>query len=152
MSETEKPKIIVDEDWKSQVEKEREELRQTEQENANSGEGEGDDLGPIPPASLPVLIATLGAQAMSMMGLMPGPDGKIDPNQINMPVAKHMIDMIAMLEEKTKGNITEEESGMLNDNLHQLRMAYVAVNQELNSGSASPAGAESAPPSSIELP
>lgn len=123
MSDNEEPKIIVDEDWKSQVEKEREQLKQAEQAPPEREEY------PVPPATFPVLLATLGSQAMSLMGLMPGPDGKIDPSQVNLPIAKHMIDLIGMLDEKTKGNLDEEEAAMMAENLHQLRMAYVAVSQ-----------------------
>jgi len=125
MSDSEEPKIIVDEDWKSQVEKEREQQKAAEQDQP----APGDDAMQMPPASFPVLLATLGSQAMSMLGLLPGPDGQMDPSQINLPIAKHMIDLIAMLEEKTKGNLDDEEAGMLSENLHQLRMAYVAVSK-----------------------
>ena len=149
MSDTEEPKIIVDEDWKSQVEKEREQLKQAEQ-----AQPESDGDFPVPPATFPVLLATLGSQAMSMMGLLPGPDGKIDPSSINLPIAKHMVDLIAMLEEKTKGNLTDEEAAMVAENLHQLRMAYVAVSQNPPASASNPAdqpiSASDKP--SIELP
>lgn len=123
MSDTEEPKIIVDEDWKSQVEKEREQLKAAEQEQT------GQEDFPVPPATFPVLLATLGTQAMSLMGLLPGPDGAMDPSQVNLPIAKHMIDLIGMLEEKTKGNLDDDEAAMLSENLHQLRMAYVATSR-----------------------
>lgn len=125
MSESEEPKIIVDEDWKSQVEQEREQLKAAESEQPAPGA----DAMQMPPATFPVLLATLGSQAMSLLGLLPGPDGKADPSQVNLPIAKHMIDLISMLEEKTKGNLDQEEAGMLSENLHQLRMAYVAVSR-----------------------
>jgi hypothetical protein len=77
----------------------------------------------LPPPSLAFLITTLGTQAMVALGEVPNPiTGKMErlPNQ-----AKHFIDTLAMLEEKTAGNRTPEESALLSSLLHQLRMAYV---------------------------
>ncbi len=79
---------------------------------------------PLPAPSLAFLVTTLGTQAMVALGEVPNPiTGKLErlPNQ-----AKHFIDTLAMLEEKTAGNRTPEESAMLSSLLHQLRMAYVA--------------------------
>ena len=54
-----------------------------------------------------------------------------DPSQqqpvIHMGLARHYIDTLAVLDEKTKGNLDEEESAMLEQALHQLRMLFVAV-------------------------
>ncbi len=146
MSEQEEPKIIVDEDWKSQVEKEKEQLREQEEQSP----GGDSDVPQIPEASFSILLATLGTQAMAMLGLMPDMDGS--GPQANLPMAKHVIDIISVLEEKTKGNLTDEEANMLTENLHQLRMAYVAVKQSgpPNTGSAPEPPAN--PSSSIELP
>jgi hypothetical protein len=77
----------------------------------------------LPPPSLAFLITTLGTQAMVALGEVPNPiSGKMErlPNQ-----AKHFIDTLAMLEEKTAGNRTPEESALLSSLLHQLRMAYL---------------------------
>lgn len=76
-----------------------------------------------PPASLTMLIHMLATQAMVAMGQMkiPGqPDIKTDLN-----AAKHFIDLIGVVEEKTKGNTTKDEESLLNVVGHQLRMAYV---------------------------
>lgn len=145
MSESEEPKIIVDEDWKSQVEQEKEQLRQQEAQ----GETPAADAG-IPEASFHVLLATLGTQAMAMMGLLPNPEGGGN-TQVHMPMARHLIDMVGVLEEKTKGNLTPEEATVLTENLHQLRMAYVAVSRQ--AAGAGPSDSPETPPaSSIELP
>ena len=147
MSDSEEPKIIVDEDWKSQVEKEKEQLRQSEADTsanaANPAEPE------IPEASFQILLATLGTQAMAMMGLLPNPEGGGN-TQVHMPMARHLIDMIGVLEDKTKGNLTPEEANLLQENLHQLRMAYVAVSRQAESSADEASGTP--PQSSIELP
>jgi len=113
--EEKEPEVVVDEDWKKQA--------QVEKEKAES------KLEPavetLPPADFPMLISSCAAQAIGAMGMAPDPvDGKIT---IRKPVAKHFIDMLAMLEEKTKGNLTADESSMLTEALHQLRMMFVAV-------------------------
>ena len=143
MTDSEEPKIIVDEDWKSQVEKEKEELRKQESESPGP-----EDLQQLPEASFQVLLATLATQAMAMLGLLPNMDGPGN-TEANLPMARHLIDMIAVLEEKTKGNLTDEEAATLNENLHQLRMAFVAVSQQ---GGNSGANSAEPPASSIELP
>ena len=58
-----------------------------------------------------------------------------------------MIDTLSMLEEKTQGNLSEEESQMLTSTVHQLRMAFLQTQQQATSA---PAGEP--PKSQIELP
>lgn len=125
-------KIIVDEDWKSQVQAEKEAAAKTSEEKPNeaptdsSGEGLGQDV-PLPPASLEILIGSLATQAMVSLGIIPNPITNKPqrlPNQ-----AKHLIDMLQVVQEKTEGNRTDDESAMLEDTIHQLRMAYVSVSQ-----------------------
>lgn len=121
------PKIIVDEDWKSQVEREKEELKHQEQ----TATSQDTDSPPLPPATFGVLLSTLATQAMASIGILPDPiSGK---PEVNRPIAKHFIDLIGMLEEKTRGNLTDEESAQIQETLHQLRMAFVATKSDGNS-------------------
>jgi hypothetical protein len=62
-------------------------------------------------------------QGMSMLGKIPDPTGEM--MSVNKPYAKHTIDTLEMLGEKTAGNLTDDESAMLAEALHALRMAYV---------------------------
>jgi len=122
---TDEPKIIVDEDWKSQVEREKEELKTQEQTGQDQAPDSSSEEYPIPPASFTVLLSTLATQAMMGLGMFPDPaSGK---PTVNRPMAKHFIDTISMLEEKTKGNLDGEEASQISDSLHQLRMAYMAT-------------------------
>ena len=147
MSESEEPKIIVDEDWKSQVEKEKEQLRQREADaSADSNPADPE----IPEASFQIFLATLGTQAMAMMGLLPNPEGAGN-TQVHLPMARHLIDMIGVLDDKTKGNLSPEEANLLQENLHQLRMAYVAVSRQAGSPDVDEENG-TPPQSSIELP
>jgi hypothetical protein len=78
-----------------------------------------------PPASFDVLLSMLFTQAMALLGQMPDPaSGK---TTINKPYAKHYIDTLDMLSEKTKGNLSDDEKKMLSEALHALRMMYVNV-------------------------
>ena len=139
MTEEQDPKIIIDDDWKSQVEAEKETL-QKELENEQSGEAEP---GEMPPASISVLISTLASQAMVMMGHIPDP--ATGQPVVNKPLAKHFVDTLVVLEEKTKGNLTEDESAMLTEVIHQLRIGFVNIQEP-------GADPDSQPSSSIELP
>lgn len=137
------PKIIIDDDWKEQVAKEKAAAAAGESEPAAESEPTGDqedqpsvagadevqdagtdeELPPPPPATFDVLISMLFTQAMATLGHLPNPaTGK---PEVNKPYAKHYIDTLEMLSEKTKGNLTDEESKNLADALHAMRMAYV---------------------------
>mgnify|MGYP003961473729 CR=1 FL=1 len=50
---------------------------------------------------------------------------QLEKKTINLDLARHTIEMIAMLKEKTKGNLTEEEDNLLNALLSEIRLAYV---------------------------
>ena len=118
-------KIIIDEDWKTQVQSEREQL--IEPKEGSDGETtenlQADDQ--IPPASLTFLISTMASQVMASLGQFPDPiEGK---PVVHLDFARHYIDMLGVLQEKTTGNRSEEESSLLEDAVHQLRMLYVEV-------------------------
>lgn len=128
MSDDQEKKIIIDEDWKSQVEAEKEQA-QHEREHAEP-EATTADVGDnqLPPASLTTLIMSLATQAMAALGQLSEPeDGKI---VVQLEYGKHLIDTLEVLDEKTKGNLSVEEAAMLENTLHQLRMLYVAVQQQ----------------------
>jgi hypothetical protein len=79
----------------------------------------------LPPPSFSLLVATFGSQAMVALGQIPNPlDGK---TEVRPDLAKHAIDMLVIIQEKTFGNLSPEEASLLENMLHQLRMAYVAV-------------------------
>jgi hypothetical protein len=65
-----------------------------------------------------------GGEAMVALGQIPSPSGQAE---LDLDAARHYIDMLTVIEEKTEGNRTPEESAMLSRLLHDLRMAFVAV-------------------------
>ena len=109
MTENPEKKIIVDEDWKSQVEREREAARKGRRRPSprNRPQAESPEVE-LPPASLTYLASSLYFQASMFLGscLIPAAERL----EKNLPVAKHSIDMLEVLQQKTEGNRTPEES------------------------------------------
>ena len=137
MSETQdaKSKLFVDEDWKSKVQTEKDAAKQAghpQPDDAAKGsessvaKPELDDLkSELPAASFTSLVTMLATQAMVALGQIP------DPVQ-NKPVvrlkfARHYIDTLGMLEEKTKGQLTADEAALLEHVLFDLRLEFVAA-------------------------
>jgi hypothetical protein len=101
----------IDESWKEAAEREKEKLQK-----------EGKFVPPEP--DFKFFITTLALQASIALGAVPSPvtnQKEEDPAQ-----AKFLIDTLGVLKEKTKGNLTEEETSFLEDVLYQLRMEYVS--------------------------
>ena len=71
------------------------------------------------------LVQSLQMGAMVGLGLLQGPDGKRPP--VDLPGAKDAIDLLGILQEKTKGNLTKEEEEVLREGLYHLRMGYMAM-------------------------
>src|SRR3954462_7249962 len=107
-------KIIIDEDWKSQVQAEKEQAAKpktaTDSSAAESRTSEADDL-PMPPATFELLLTTLATEALVAMGQVPHPaTGK---PQTHRNQAKYLIDTIDVLRDKTKGNLAADEQELL---------------------------------------
>ncbi len=131
MSEQTPPekKIIVDEDWKARVEAERQQAAQSKGAEPGGATASGDlgDDGPLPPPGLLYLASSMYFQALVCLGLLPHPmTGKPQPSTRR---ARHAIDTLEILYEKTEGRRTPQESEALDSMLHELRLAY------LNAGS-----------------
>ncbi len=122
-------KIIIDEDWKAQVQAEKEAASKDETEERSpqktyAGTPEGPQ-GPLPPACIEMLLTMLATEAMVALGQIPHPatgQPQADPGQ-----AQYLIDLIEVLREKTKGNLTPSEQQLMETLLHQLRLAYVEI-------------------------
>jgi hypothetical protein len=110
-------KIIIDEDWKAQVQAEREQTPRAEQTTATRSKH------PLPPATISFLFTTLATQALIALGALPHPA----TNQVekDLDQAKLFIDTLGALEEKTKGNLTQDEKRQLDAILFDLRMQFI---------------------------
>ena len=125
MAEEEK-KIIVDEDWKQEAQREKEILAAKEKaEKKDEQPDEDETRGPLPEGNFAALISMLATQALYAMGLLHvrGQEGR----EPDLEMAKYNIDMLETIEDKTKGNLTEEEQKVLSTTLSELRMGYVRV-------------------------
>ena len=78
---------------------------------------------PLPPADFATLVLSLGSSAMMYLGESDPALGK-QPTR-NLAMAKHAIDLLTVLEEKTKGNLSSEEEQILESLLFDLRLRYV---------------------------
>jgi len=123
--EKDKKKIIIDEDWKQEAQKEKEILAAQEDAEKKKAEEKQPRRGPLPESDFAALVSMLVTQALFALGVL-GVKGQ-EKTEPDLELAKYNIDMLEMLEEKTKGNLTEEEQKVLADTLNQIRMAYVKV-------------------------
>jgi len=78
---------------------------------------------PVPEVTFSAFVYSLSTSALVHLGEIPEPiTEKMDKN---LPLAKQTIDILGILQEKTKGNLTQEEENLLNSFLYDLRMRYV---------------------------
>ena len=117
----------ADEDWKSEAEAERARLAEADAKASPS------EQPPIPEATFEYFVIALASQAMMAMAMRPDPSGQvyIDLNAVDLKMAEHHIDLLAVLDEKTKGNLTDEESKMLVETVDGLRTQYIQIKTQV---------------------
>ena len=109
------PRIQVDDDWKAEAAREKEKLAEQTKDVGRKG--------PLPEPVFAEVINMIAMQALVAVGGMTTPDGQQIPPDLN--VAKHHIDLLALLADKTQGNLDEEEAKLLDATVYELRMRYV---------------------------
>ena len=125
----------VDEDWKKKAQDEKSGIEgggtiigggKPEAAEAPEAEAGGEDFE-IPPASFAGLVSGLAAQGYIFLGLMENPvSGAVEKN---LDAARHVIDTLAMLIEKTKGNLTEAEKAYIENLTYGLQMQFVEASK-----------------------
>ncbi len=131
----ETPKIIIDDDWKAQAQADKEKLAREMEEKPAAAEPTAQpgqaapDGAPreVPAASFPILVNSLLTQIFFALGAIADPQS--GQRFVDLALAKHHIDMLGVLEEKTKGNLTEEETKLLDRAVYESRMQYVQTAQ-----------------------
>ena len=118
-------KIIVDEDWKQEAQKEKDILAAQEDAEKKETPEEETSRGPLPEGNFAALISMLATQALFALGLLQL-KGQ-EERKPDLELAKYNIDMLQVLEEKTKGNLAKEEEAVLSNTLSELRMGYVKI-------------------------
>jgi hypothetical protein len=88
-----------------------------DEDDADSDAAESGEI----PVDFNIFVLSLNTQALIHLGESPGPEGGVD---LNLPMARHTIDMLCMLEAKTRGNLTGSEERLLHGVLFDLRMRY----------------------------
>ena len=147
----EQPSLHIDTDWKKQAQQEKRRLAEDEEKRraaaaapaptspaapppgptgapADPRRGGGPAASgrerQLPPASFTTLVQSIVTQVLYYLGEL-GARGA-EP-MLNLDMAKHNIDVLGVLEEKTRGNLTDEEKQLLDGALYETRMRYVAV-------------------------
>jgi hypothetical protein len=91
---------------------------------------------PLPPPTFEFLIFSLKMQAEMRLGVLRASEEAQEAPDLSG--ARHAIDMLAMIEEKTRGNLTIEEQRLIENSLTELRFRYVQVTEEVLKSSAKP--------------
>ncbi len=81
------------------------------------------EKGPLPEVNMITFIMSLSSSAMVNLGEVPDP--LTGETKVDLELARHTIDVLGMLEEKTRGNLTKEEEEFLKNVLFELRMKYI---------------------------
>jgi hypothetical protein len=117
-----KPRIVVDSDWKEQAAREKEKL-------AEQAEPERREL---PPADFITHVASLATQAMIFLGAIANPmTGQPD---VDFDQARYIIDTLSMLRDKTKGNLVQDEQETLDNVLGELKLIWIQVTRAAGGG------------------
>ncbi|MDR3038263.1 MAG: DUF1844 domain-containing protein [Candidatus Adiutrix sp.] len=81
----------------------------------------------LPAPTFPSLLVGLATSALIHLG--ENPESGPAPPEVNLPAAKHAIDLLGVLKAKTKGNLESEEEALLETLLYDLRLKYVQASQ-----------------------
>ncbi|HEX71747.1 MAG TPA: DUF1844 domain-containing protein [Candidatus Hydrogenedentes bacterium] len=132
------PKIIVDEDWKEKVKREKEEAAKKAQETPAADALEPDSPAAAPdaeaqnegkqPTPFQGLVQFLAAQGLMTLGVIAPRETK--EVYIDLDGAEYYISVLVMLKEKTQGNLTPEETGSLREVTAELQRLYALRVQE----------------------
>jgi hypothetical protein len=146
----EKPSLHVDSDWKKQAAEEKKRLAEQEAQRraqqqqqaaaapagvvggaaagaARQAAGPARQQREMPEASFGTLVQTLSTQALLYMGELAARGGE---PMVNLDMARHHIDLLGILQDKTRGNLNPEEQALINNILYELRMRFIAIAQQ----------------------
>jgi len=118
----------VDEEWKKQVEDERRRLAAQEQSQGRrqaGARGPAGEPGGAAKPSFAQFLSGLATQALMSLGELENPLTR--RRELDLPQAQQTIDLLELLQEKTKGNLSPQEENFLTNVLHDLRLRYVRV-------------------------
>ncbi|GMV92490.1 MAG: hypothetical protein AMXMBFR82_22680 [Candidatus Hydrogenedentota bacterium] len=134
----EQPRIIIDEDWKAQVQREKEQAQVKQPEEPTEAAEDSEAADDEAPSTFGALIQSLAAQCAFALGLIAPPDTK--QVMVNLEEARYCVDTLIMLREKTKGNLTPQEQGILTQTLAELQQVYAVRAQQIQEAQLRQAG------------
>lgn len=139
MSPDDAPEIQVDSDWKAEAQADKARMAASEERDA------GDKPRGLPPADFKGLMSILASQAMMGLGMVQDPGGK--GVMVDLEGSKFAIDLLGVLQEKTAGNLQEDEQKELDQLLIELRDRFVQITQIISQQAATevPAGKTDTP-------
>jgi hypothetical protein len=97
---------------------------------------------PLPPPTFEFLVFSLKMQAEMRLGMLGFGEQKAETP--DLPAARHVIDLLAMLAEKTRGNLSLEEQRIIENSVTELRFRFVQASDKVSSA---PVGEASEPAS-----
>ena len=114
----------VDEDWKEEAKREKERLA-TETSSPKEGvaDPETAQSRELPEPSFDLMVTNLAIQALIALGEIANP--VTHRQECDLDQAKHTIDLLGILDDKTRGNLTEQEERHLHGTLYELRTRYL---------------------------
>jgi hypothetical protein len=145
------PSLHIDTDWKKQAQEEKRRLAEQEKAKAADAEKAGASTATtaptpppgapaaatprdakasaraqreVPPASFATLVHSIVTQALFYLGDLAPRGGE---PVLNLDLAKHQIDLLGILEEKTANNLNPDEKRLLDSALYETRMRYISV-------------------------
>ena len=116
------PEILIDSDWKAEAQVEKERLTAAEQKSEEKAEAHQ-----MPEANFRGLLGTLASQALMGLGMHKDPSG--NGVMVDLEGSKFAIDLLDMLVDKTKGNLSDEESTELKQLSQELQNRFVQIAQ-----------------------
>lgn len=116
------PDIHIDDDWKKEARTEKEKLQVQQDQADDSGQARE-----LPPADFRGLMGLLASQAIMGLGAVQDPEGR--GVVIDLDGARFAIDLLATIEEKTRGNLTDEEEKEIVTLLSELRSRWVEISE-----------------------
>ena len=132
-----RPTLQIDDDWKRQAQEEKRKLAEQEKARAEAAAAaasakpaggasstERRAAKELPAASFGTLVQSMLTQADYYLGSYAGQDGE---PMIDLDGAKFQLDLLGVVEEKTKGNLAKNEQDVLDAALYELRSRYVSI-------------------------
>lgn len=124
--------IQIDDDWKKQAQEEKRKLAEDAKAReeaaaakaAPAASGSEKRSREMPAASFTTLVSTMLTQAGYYLGEYAGQDGE---PMVDLDAAKFQIDLLGVIEEKSKGNLTSDDQKTLDGALYELRTRFVSI-------------------------